>query len=53
MMCAIGRYDTCRLPAKSPMMVCSRMICPTDSRVHSTLLCVSMTPLGGPVVPDV
>ena len=53
MMCAIGRYDTCRFPAKSVIEVWSRMIWPTDSSVQSTLLWLSITPFGGPVVPDV
>ncbi len=52
-MWAIGRYDRCFLPAKSSMSVCSRIDWPTDSSVHAMFACDSITPLGGPVVPEV
>ncbi len=48
-MWAIGRYDTSRLPVMSSMPNAWR----SDSAVQVTLWWVSITPLGGPVVPDV
>ena len=48
-MCAIGRYDTTREPSTSISENASRM----HLTVHVTLAWSSITPLGGPVVPDV
>ena len=48
-MCAIGKYDTTRLNSTStPVIVRTK-----QSTVHTMLAWSSITPFGGPVVPDV
>ncbi len=48
-MCAIGRYDTTRLPAALPRS--QPKADSGHSAVHTRLKCDSMTPFGFPVVP--
>ena len=48
-MCAIGRYDTTRIPTKSSKSIDRLRI----SIVYTMLYWLIITPLCGPVVPDV
>ncbi len=52
-MWAIGRYEMWRLPSSEPMSVSLSSTSLVEVSVQQMLRCVSITPFGLPVVPEV